>query len=259
MNVGDWIALGAAIGAIAAALTSWSQAKSSRTASAQAKRQAWAADEQVRLMRQQIQQTDDAQREQKQPYVIVDIQPMTPDVAALAFIIENIGTTVARNVRVSSTPPLESAWGQDLTDTLQEVTARTIPMLPPGRRLTFLFDDQSRMNNDSLPRVYTFTADCEGPFGPVEQMTYIADLDTWKAALIGHRATEQLEKRVKDLSKGLTKLVDAYNTVNAPRIREEQERQQQLFRERQEQRLLRRRSQGTQGQASNTSSGDQTA
>ncbi|WP_406514021.1 hypothetical protein OG851_40445 [Streptomyces sp. NBC_00161] len=48
-------------------------------------------------------------REQNEPYVIVDIQP-DPDGGALLLVVENTGPTVARNVRISCDPPLESGW-----------------------------------------------------------------------------------------------------------------------------------------------------
>ncbi|MFF8513502.1 hypothetical protein ACF064_36215 [Streptomyces sp. NPDC015492] len=40
-------------------------------------------------------------------------------------------------------------------------------MLPPGRRLEFLLDEQERFQNTNLPTAYTFTVCCEGPYGPI--------------------------------------------------------------------------------------------
>ena len=151
-------------------------------------------------------------REQNEPYVIVDVQPDA--YGSMRLIIENTGPTVARDVRISCDPPLESGWeaepGQpDLTQVLQEVVSRPISILPPGRRLTFLFDDKERVQNLSLPSVYTFTVDANGPAGKVETAQYTVDLDAVKWLIIDERPTQKMEnklgmieKAIKDLAPG---------------------------------------------------------
>lgn len=96
----------------------------------------------------------------EEPYAIVDIQP-DPSSGGIGFVIENVSPTVARNVRIFCDPHLESGWapvdGQpDLTRVIQEVLARTMPMLPPGRRLTFSWTTR-RVQNTARSRVYMLT------------------------------------------------------------------------------------------------------
>ncbi|WP_327392561.1 hypothetical protein OG533_19715 [Streptomyces sp. NBC_01186] len=116
-----------------------------------------AAGEQVAVAHLQLEQAKAAHREQNEPYVIVDIQPRDPASGVLVVVVENIGPTVARNVRIAADPPLVSGWGDDLTQMLQRAMSRTIPMLPPGRRLEYLLDNHARFESD-LPTAYNFTS-----------------------------------------------------------------------------------------------------
>ncbi|MES9558797.1 MULTISPECIES: hypothetical protein [unclassified Streptomyces] len=104
----------------------------------------WQAAIARRSAAQQLALAERIHREQNEPYVIVDIQPERND-GSLLLVIENAGPTVARNVRISCNPPLETGWAPmgdepDLTQVIQQVLARTIPVLPPRRRLTFTAD-----------------------------------------------------------------------------------------------------------------------
>ncbi|MFJ2937894.1 hypothetical protein ACIO8G_34650 [Streptomyces sp. NPDC087219] len=147
-------------------------------------------------------------REQNEPYVIVDIQP--DPYGAMLLVVENTGPTVARDVRISCEPPLESGWapepGQpDLTQVLREVLGQPIPLVPPRRRLTFLFDDENRFQNPTLPRRYTFTVDANGPAGQVETVQYTVDLDAVKWALITERPTKKVEDKLSKIGEAITR------------------------------------------------------
>ncbi|MEU3693197.1 hypothetical protein [Streptomyces narbonensis] len=157
--------------------------------------------------RRQLKLSERIHREQNEPYVIVDIQP-APLHGALLLVIENTGPTVARDVRISCDPPLESGWAPrlgepDLTQVMQEVLGRPIPILPPHRRLTFLFDNNDRFRNALLSRVYTFTVDANGPEGKVETAQYIVDLDAVKWVVIEDRPTKHLEDKLVKIEKAI--------------------------------------------------------
>ncbi|WP_063763099.1 hypothetical protein [Streptomyces rimosus] len=173
-------------------------------------------------------------REQSEPYVIVDIQPSDPASGVLVVVIENIGSTMARNVRISCNPPLLSAWGDDMTEMVQRALSRTIPMLPPGRRLEFLLDNQDRFQNSGLPTAYTFTVESEGPSGTVEPLEYVVDFGTWAESLMKNRPTKQIEDKLGKIQNAVKSLSDNYERANAPSIRAEQERVRSLMRERAE-------------------------
>lgn len=127
---------------------------------------------------------------------------------SLLLVIENAGPTVARNVRISCNPPLKSGWAPvgdepDLTQVIQQVMARTIPMLPPRRRLTFLLDSRERFKNTELPRVYTFTVNADGPAGAVETLEFTVDLDAVAWALLEDRPTKQLETKLGKIERAV--------------------------------------------------------
>ncbi|MGW1328309.1 hypothetical protein ACWD64_37995 [Streptomyces antibioticus] len=170
----------------------------------------WQAAIARRSAAQQLALAERIHREQNEPYVIVDIQPERND-GALLLVIENAGPTVARNVRISCNPPLKSGWAPvggepDLTQVIQQVLARTIPMLPPHRRLTFLLDSRERFKNTELPRVYTFTVKADGPAGPVETLEFTVDLDAVAWALLEERPTKQLETKLGKIEKAVLAL-----------------------------------------------------
>ncbi|WP_328978416.1 hypothetical protein [Streptomyces canus] len=91
----------------------------------------------------------------------------------------------------------------DLTQVIQQVMARTIPMLPPRRRLTFLLDSRERFKNTELPRVYTFTVNADGPAGAVETLEFTVDLDAVAWALLEDRPTKQLETKLGKIERAV--------------------------------------------------------
>lgn len=245
MDAGDWIALSTgAVSVGAAAIAIW-QARTASASASHSEKQARAADEQVRVANEQLQQAERLHREQlalaerihreqNEPYVIVDIQPSDPTSGILVVVIENIGPTVARDVRISCDPPLVSGWGDDLTEMLQRALSRTIPMLPPGRRLEFLLDKQDRFENSDLPTAYTFTVESEGPSGSVESLEYVVDFGTWAESLMKNRPTKQIEDKLGKIQDAVKALSDSYKLANAPAIRTEHEHRRDLMRQQRE-------------------------
>ncbi|GAB2606595.1 hypothetical protein GCM10027168_44310 [Streptomyces capparidis] len=178
---------------------------------------AWQATIARRSAARQLALAERIHREQNEPYVIVDIQP-DPHFGELLLVIENTGPTVARNVRISCDPPLESGWNPvedepDLTQVIQQVLARTIPMLPPRRRLTFLLDNRERLRNTELPRVYTFTVTADGPAGPVETLEFTVDFDAVAWVLLEHRPTEGIETELGKIGAKLAKIAQAAHAL----------------------------------------------
>ncbi|WP_328788256.1 MULTISPECIES: hypothetical protein [unclassified Streptomyces] len=227
MDAGDWIAVCSGAVAVAAAGISMRQAR-------HASGQVVAAQEQVRVARQQLEQAEAVHREQNEPYVVVDIQP---DVSgALVIVVENIGSTIARNVRIEVDPPLESGWGEDLTEMLARAFSRTFPMLPPRRRLEFLLDEQERFQNTDLPTAYTFTVRCEGPYGPVEDMEHVVDFGTYAGTLIVRSPLRRVEDKLGDIGKELATLATLYEKGSASAVRKAEEHRVHMLRAGQEQR-----------------------
>ncbi|MGW6850438.1 hypothetical protein ACWGCK_16990 [Streptomyces virginiae] len=233
MDAGDWIAVGSMVVAIMAAGVSMRQAR-------HANRQVKAAEDQVAVARQQLEHAEAVHREQNEPYVVVDIQPGDSMSGVLVVVVENIGSTIARNVRISVDPPLESGWGEDLTEMLRQAFSRTFPLLQPGRRLQFLLDEQQRFQNTSLPTTYTFTVRCEGPYGPMDEVEYVVDFGTYAEMLLVHGPLKGVEDKLSSIRDQLKVLATSYKESNAAAIREEAEHRSRQMRERMGQARLRR-------------------
>ncbi|MER6182982.1 hypothetical protein [Streptomyces sp. NPDC001652] len=151
MNAENWIAVAATVAAVVAVIISVVQIRHARAQSSAA-----------------LEQADRVHREQNEPYVIVDIQPDGPGSGLLVLLVENIGPTLARDVKITVDPPLASSAGDKFTERIQRDLARPIPMLPPHRRLKWAFDVSSQRFGSGLPTAFTFTVESKGPFGDVE-------------------------------------------------------------------------------------------
>lgn len=206
MDAGDWIALGAVVVSVLAAVVSIWQARIAKGA----------ADEQLKL-------SERIHREQNEPYVVVDIGPDQVGSALFVLSIHNTGPTMARNVRIEVSPELESTHSS-LTPRLARALARTIPVLPPGRRLAFAFDTGRRFDAD-LPMQFEFTVHADGPEGPVETLKYTVDLEVLAESLIGEWPMKRLEGHLKDIEKSLSAVADAYQKANSDAIRAHYQRQ----------------------------------
>lgn len=146
--------------------------------------QARSAEDSARAAARQIELTEQIRKEQTEPYVVVDIRPSDHVSHVFILVIENIGPTVARNVRIQFDPPLQQVGEDDPTRTwkpLRESLLLTngIPMMPPGRRMEWFFDITSKRFASGLPMQYTATVDADGPAQPVETMTYKIDLSVY--------------------------------------------------------------------------------
>jgi GNAT superfamily N-acetyltransferase len=186
--------------ALLAVVYSRLQVHSAQDAAASAITQADAAKEQVALAEKQLELAEKIRREQTEPYVVVDVQPSPFAKGFLILVIENIGTTVARNVQFSFDPPLTTARkfsAGPIGDA--KILKEGIPMLPPGRRMELLFDFAPDRHNTMMDMAYSVTVEADGPQGRVEPMRYEIDIGVlfgwhplWAKTL--HDGVEALEE-----------------------------------------------------------------
>ncbi|MFD3974136.1 hypothetical protein [Streptomyces cyaneofuscatus] len=202
LETGDWISFGAVLVAIAAAVISAWQARIARTSATG-----------------QLALAERVHREANEPYVIVDVQPREPWSFIFVVLVEKVGPTVARNVRITATPEIESSLGADETSELRQALARTIPFMPPGRRLAYFFDTNNRWESD-LPMVFEFTVESTGPYGPMETTRYLVDLNVLGANTMLERPSKKLEDEVQKVRSFLKTFGDNYEAANLPAIRE---------------------------------------
>lgn len=152
--------------------------------------------------------TEKAQREQAEPYVVADIKPRIPGTSLLTFVIENIGPTVAREVQLSIHPPLRSTMGAEREVILNRAMARKIPMLPPGRSLSFVMDVSHKLFASDLPLLYTVNVDAVGPFGKMETLTYVIDLEIMRNTGLERESLEWSTHVIAEQSKKSTKALE---------------------------------------------------
>ncbi|MGP3633873.1 hypothetical protein ACTU45_10980 [Streptomyces sp. 24-1644] len=202
LNIDEWISFGAVLVAVVAAAISVWQARIARASSAG-----------------QLALAERVHREANEPYVIVDIQPRDPWSFIFVVLIENVGPTVARNVRITATPELESSLGATETSELRQALERAIPFMPPGRRLAYFFDTNNRWRS-GLPMVFEFAVESTGPYGPMETTRYLVDLNVLGAHILSERPTKKVEDEVQQVRTLLKTFGDNYEAANLLAIRE---------------------------------------
>lgn len=92
--------------------------------------------------------------EQSKPFVIVDIQPSPTSRHILNLVIENTGTTMARDVKITFTPGITTTMRDEFPLEDSSLLKDGIPMLPPGRRLDWMFDSSVKRHEQRLPLRY---------------------------------------------------------------------------------------------------------
>lgn len=167
--------------------------------------QAVTATHQSRYAQEQLALAEQVRKDQAQPYVFADLRPDEQDPVKVMLVIQNTGVTVAKNVRVTFDPPLASVAMPEFAEEMA-VLKGAISTLPPGRRIQWFFDISFQLfDSPDAPRCYTVTVNADGPFGPVEELTYDIDLNdvgrSDAAAPVGKRIVDELGKTRKAIEK----------------------------------------------------------
>lgn len=137
---------------------------------------------------------------QAQPFVVVDIEPGRVWENLLVLVIENIGNTLARDVKMAFDPPLSTTLKD--SDLPGGVLVRDgIAVLPPGRRIETLFDVSHDRLEQKLPMRYGVTVEfSDFRRKHREQLPYVIDLGyLYDLDMIG-------EKTLHDVAASLDKI-----------------------------------------------------
>ncbi|GAA2981262.1 hypothetical protein [Kitasatospora sp. NPDC127116] len=162
----------------------------------------------------QLQLAQQIRREGAEPYVMADIVPQRGGSGLLMFRIENVGPTLARDVQLTVSPPFQGGESEEWDQRLARVVARKIAVLPPRRHIEWHFAFGPRLfENSSLPRQYTVTVTAAGPFGPVEPLTYVIDLDAIDASAIERGTIEASLAKIADHTKVLGNIPRGISSV----------------------------------------------
>lgn len=159
----------------------------------------------------QVRQARLLREEQAQPIVVVDFESAPVWHNAIELVIQNIGKTIATNVHVTFDPPLKSTQRHEGYDLAQStLLTKGIPTMPPGKRVTAMFDLSHERKDSGLPMAYVAKVDFADAHGRAQQsLTYVLDLEFMYGLM---RFTEY---GVHDAAKALREMRDAMNKWTA--------------------------------------------
>ncbi len=154
----------------------------------------------------QVKEAQRTRQEQAQPFVVVDIQPKeSVSWRILNLVIENVETTLARDVKIRFTPQIgTSQSGYDLANSA--LLREGIPTLPPHRRIEVLFDVSFERVKTELPMRYeaeVIFKDSRGrqqdPLNYVIDLGYLCGLQRVEEYGVHHtaKALSEIEKTLK--------------------------------------------------------------
>jgi hypothetical protein len=138
--------------------------------------QAKAAEESARENADAVSLQLAALREQRQPYVYVDIRGDDQRPGFLIVLIQNVGSTVATDVVVAFDPPLQSSQSGRLSNK----STLSVAAVPPGRMITYDLDTNSAYFAAGYPLVYKVRISAKGHQQPIPQLSYSISLENLK-------------------------------------------------------------------------------
>lgn len=173
----------------------------------------------------QVREARRLREEQARPWVVVDFEPGW----ILWLTIENIGKTVATDVRMRFDPPLASTqsrpWEWEESSTFTE----GIPLLPPGKKLRFFVDGiTARLNDKDLPRQHDVSVDYHGPVKRKRPLnsTYILDINHYWGSSPPPKGIPELVDEVEKIHKELNKWTDGISGLRVNVTDREKEKRQ---------------------------------
>lgn len=151
----------------------------SRAANRSASRSAAASERAAETAEEQTTIQRALSRRSAEPALYVDLRPDPRAGRILRLVVGNSGPTVATKVRVTFDPPMaETKMKSDSIHLGEEVLRAGLASLPPGREVNWIggaVGDVISQNADSALS-WAVTINADGPFGPLEPLTYTLDL-----------------------------------------------------------------------------------
>jgi len=156
----------------------------------------------------QVREARRTREAQTQPFVMVDIQPSRVWQNLLLLVIENIGMTLAKDVKITFTPALTTSLADSALP--QSVLLREgIPALPPRRRIEVLFDVSHDRLAANLPlRHDVLVAFKDHRDRSQEPLRYVLDLAfLYDLEAVGERHLHHAAKALEEVNQTLKVLV----------------------------------------------------
>ncbi|MBX7266549.1 hypothetical protein KIF24_11210 [Micromonospora sp. Llam7] len=227
----DRLSATVAVLALLGLIYSWRSAQAAKASAEAARSQADSAREQtelgrrqIELLLQQVAQTDaahratrQAQEESLQPMVVVDIGPAPNDRSVLMLSIENIGPSIARNVRIELAQPITTSLDGDGRNPIHEwhIFTRGVKTMPPGHRMELFFDIGAQRFKPGVSNEFTFIVNADGPFGPAPELTYDIDLTPMQDTWIGQTTIGKLVEQLQEVNSKLGSLTSTVRETGA--------------------------------------------
>lgn len=155
--------------------------------------------------------------EQARPFVVVDFEPSPVWGNIIDIVFENVGKTLARNVRFTFDPPLESSQrARDGYDFAKSALLTSgIPAMPPGKRVTALFDLSHERVNTDLPMAYRVRVDLQdSQERDQEPLEYVLDLNfRYGLRRVESKTVHDVAKSLKEIERATARWTQHFNGV----------------------------------------------
>jgi hypothetical protein len=171
----------------------------------------------------QVKQMADARREametgrdQARAYVVVYLR-IEPELRSFPnLVVENVGTTAAYDVTVTSDPPLRSSLdgkgGPDLFDV--GWLKGSIPTLAPRQRMTTLFDSMIERPKEWNDDRYTIDVRYRDRFGKPQRDSFTIDIASMlNSTYIDDKGLRSISKHLEELTKEFKNLRTGWGGV----------------------------------------------
>lgn len=170
--------------------------------------------DQTALLLRQVQQAEAIEIQRKvaelealQPAVVVSVQQGRTDPSILVLVIENLGKTAARNVRITPSTKLIRSDGTKLHK--WNIFSSPIQVMPAGQRFQYFFEVGHQIFGGNLPTAFSFTVEADGTSGALPPARYDIDLNALRDVWVGETTLRTLVQEIKRTTEGLGELKQA--------------------------------------------------
>lgn len=149
----------------------------------------------------QVREARKAREAQSQPFVVVSLEPSRVANFIIELVVENIGSTLARDVSFKFDPPLKSSL--DDSELLEDsyLVKEGVPTMPPRMRLARVFDSAiQRQKTGDLPWRFNVEVRFSDHRGKQQDpLRYVLDLEPYRSGTFLtergiHHAAESLDE-----------------------------------------------------------------
>lgn len=156
----------------------------------------------------QVREARRLREEQAQPFVVVDFEPSPVWGNIINLVVENVGKTLAREVKLTFTPRLASTQVKEEYDLNESALLKEgIPTMPPGKRVVTLFDLSHQRVKSGLPQTYRVKVEFKDSRGREQvPLEYVLDLSYYYGLMsVREYGLHDAAKALRDIEATLRK------------------------------------------------------